>query len=284
MFQQYLKEKQFLTNLSPKTIKSYKEVYARWEKYAGGFPTQEKLSDFVIGMREAGLSITTCNISVRSFNSYLSWLLEHGHLKEPLRLKKLKEEKRIMKTFSDEAFKKFLAWRPKNSREWRFYAMFCVLIDTGTRINEVLTLETDQINFDNLLISVIGKGNKERIVPMSIELRKILWTYSTKHRKGYSKHFFCTRNGTLMTYNNFYKVFHRVCKAVRINHQEVDGAFHAFRRKFGREYLKNGGNVLYLQRIFGHTDLQTTKTYIEVETEDLQAIHLKTSLLARRKS
>jgi integrase/recombinase XerD len=285
MFERFIKEKRYLVGLSERTIECYGEVYKRWEKYAGGLPDADKLLEFVTGMREAGLSVVTINLSIRSFNSYLTWLHENGHIPAPLRLKKLKEEKRAMKTFSDEAFKKFLSWRPGNRREWRFYALFCLLADTGVRVSEAMNLLTPRVDFDNLLITVTGKGSRQRVVPMSIELRKVLWTYLTKHRRVNfpSDYFFATRSGTPMTYHNLHKIFRRVCGETGVDYREIDGAFHAFRRKFGREYLKHGGNVLYLQRIFGHSDLQTTKLYIEVEAEDLKAVHLKTSPLSRLK-
>lgn len=281
----FIRDKEFIANLSPRTIESYKEVFARWKKYVNGLPTADNLDDFVVEMRKAGLSVTTCNISIRSFNSFLTWLSEKGHLDKSLRLKKLKEEKRVMRTFSDDQLQKLLNWRPKNNYDWRFYAMFCTLADTGIRIEELLTLKTEKINFDNLLLVVMGKGSKERVLPISIELRKILWRYATKYRnpRFKSDFFFPTRSGSKMTYFNFYKVFHRICEDLEIDPKEIDGAFHAFRRKFGRNYLQQGGNLFYLQKIFGHTDLTTTKLYIEVETEDLQSAHLKTSPLSRLK-
>jgi integrase/recombinase XerD len=60
-----------------------------------------------------------------------------------------------------------------------------------------------------------------------------------------------------------------------------DGAFHAFRRCFAKNYTRRGGNLFYLQQILGHEDIKTTRTYVEVEIEALQECHLKTSLLTR---
>ncbi len=58
----------------------------------------------------------------------------------------------------------------------------CLLIDTGVRINEALTLKNQNVDFDNLLVTVMGKGGKERIIPISAELRKIMYRYSTKYK------------------------------------------------------------------------------------------------------
>jgi integrase/recombinase XerD len=62
-----------------------------------------------------------------------------------------------------------------------------------------------------------------------------------------------------------------------------DGSFHAFRRFFARNYVRSGGNVFYLQKMLGHTTLTMSKKYVDVETQDLQVAHLKTSILSQTK-
>ena len=113
-------------------------------------------------MREANLSVTTCNISIRSFNSFLSWLRQHKHIGE-LRLKTLRDEKRVLKTFSDEQVKALIQWKPdlKNRNDIRIHAVLHFLTDTGVRIGEALGLLVAGVDFDNLLITVLGKGRKE---------------------------------------------------------------------------------------------------------------------------
>lgn len=285
LFERYKKEKRYIANLSERTLRCYTQVFDRWVKYIGGMPTKESLGDFVIKMREAGLSTVTVNISIRCFNSFLTWLKENEHIKEPLKIKRIKEEKRVLKTFSDEKLKALLHWRPdqKKVNECRIHAVLATLTDCGLRITECLEIELAKVDFHNLLITVTGKGNKERVVPMSIELRKILYRYVQKHRatKFDSKYLFCTSNGTKLTYRNAYRDLEAVMLSVGVERSEFHGFFHAFRRKFARSYVKTGGNLFYLQTVMGHTTLQMTKHYVEVEAEDLAAAHVKTSLLSR---
>jgi site-specific recombinase XerD len=70
---------------------------------------------------------------------------------------------------------------------------------------------------------------------------------------------------------------------MRLGIDDFEGSFHAFRRKFAKSYVKNGGNLFYLMKALGHTTLTMSKKYVEVETEDLQATHARTSLLNRLK-
>jgi integrase len=122
-------------------------------KYIGLMPTPDNLSSFVIGMREAGLSITTCNISVRSFNPFLKWLETKGHIPS-LKLTKLTEEKKQLRVFSDEVITKIINFKPKGRNEQRIYAMIMTMLETGMRIDSCLNLEKDRIDFDNLLITL----------------------------------------------------------------------------------------------------------------------------------
>jgi integrase/recombinase XerD len=260
--------------------------FQRYKKYsdASQLPTDELLSRFVIGMREGGLSPVTCNISIRAINSFLSWLHEKGHI-PTLKMKQLKVEQRVRKTISDAQMKAMLSWKPETRAEHRLYALMSFLIDTGCRISEALTLTNAGVDFDNLLATIKGKGNKQRIVPFSLELRKVLYRYSQKYK--YSRFptelFFSSSTGTELIYQNTFRDLKRVFKKCGISHDDFDGFFHMWRRKFAKGYVRNGGNLFYLQKIFGHTNIATTKIYVDVEIEDLQATHLKTSPLSRLK-
>jgi len=143
------------------------------------------------------------------------------------------------------------------------------------------------VDFDNLIITVTkGKGKKERIVPMSLDLRKILHRYVANYRvsKVASPLLFCTINGTALSHRNAMRDFENMLDKVGVSKDSIDHCFHSFRRKFARSYIKNGGNIAYLQHAMGHTTLAMTKHYIgDIPIEDLQMMHQKTSLLGRLK-
>ncbi len=183
MFDQFIKELQYLKNISPLTIKSYKQAYDRYKRFSGEndiLPTKQSLNQFVIGMREAGLKPSSCNISIRAINSHLGWLHENELVKERLKIKQLKAERKVIEPYTDEELQKVLSFKPKDFYEWRLFALVALLIDTGCRIEEVLTLKTSGLDLDNQLLRVKGKGSKERIVPFSSELKKLLFLYLKK--------------------------------------------------------------------------------------------------------
>jgi integrase/recombinase XerD len=283
-FEKFIKDKRYLANLSELTILSYRLAFRRWVEAVGKeMPNQDNISTYVIGMRERGLSPVTCNISIRSFNSFLSWLAERGG--KTLRIKTLKTEKKKMRTFSDAQIRDLLTWKPNKSskNEARIFVVLRFMLDTGTRINEALTLEMSKVDLDNMLVTVRGKGNKQRTIPISIEMRKSLYTYMEKHRQSIfpSPYVFCTSNGNPWSYQNARRELLKICEKIGVNVNDIDGMFHSFRRKFARNYVRHGGNVMYLMQVMGHSTLQMTKAYVEAEDEDLQDAHYKTSMLDR---
>lgn len=278
-FAEFLQEKQYLTGVSKNTLDYLGYCWKAWTRTVGDSePSRSTLDAFVIGIRQSGLSVGATNAYIRGLNSYFSWLFENGHTTEHFKLKALKAEQKVMKTFSDSDIRTIVAWRPRTFAEMRLHTLLCLLIDTGIRIDEALTLGKEEVDFDNLLIKVHGKGNKERIVPISFELRKILWKFLNRHNYRFV---FCTRHGGKLSYDNTRRDFQKLLKRLGID--GIDGSFHAFRRKFARSYVKNGGNLFYLMKALGHTTLAMSKRYCEVSEQDLADTHIRTSLLSRLK-
>ena len=70
-----------------------------------------------------------------------------------------------------------LSYRPKTFEHWRVHALILTILDTGCRITELLTASVTDFDLDNLLLTVYGKGRKERRVPMSFDLRRVLFRW-----------------------------------------------------------------------------------------------------------
>lgn len=275
LFEQFIKERRYFRNLSERTLRFYTETY-RYFKQVGAFDdlSKQSLQNAVIIFRERGAGIGGINAYIRGVNTFLKWLHEE-HKYENLSLKQLRGGQTILRSLTDDELKTIVRHKPKTFTEKRLQSVLLLMIDTGLRINECLTLERSKIDLDNLLLSVIGKGNKERIVPFSYELRKVLFKYSALHK---FELMFCTKNGCKVSYDNILRDFYLLFKKLGI---KPDGAFHSFRRTFATNYVRNGGNPLILQRLLGHTTLQQTNVYIKLITEDLQKEQHRTSLLNR---
>jgi len=281
LFDQFIQEKLYVKNLSPNTIEFFNYSYKAFRliiKDKKVNLNKQILTNFIFGLKQKGKTTGAINAYIRGFNSFLSWLYENEHTKERFSLKQLKQEKKVMKTFSDIELKKIINWKPRTFPDQRLHAILCLLIDTGCRIDEALGLKREDVNFDQLIIKVMGKGNKERVVPISIELRKVIYKFMQRHK---FELVFPSLQGEKLLYDNTRRDFCDLMAELKI--ENFDGAFHAFRRKFARSYVKNGGNLFYLMKALGHTTLTMSKKYCEVDEQDLKETHVKVSLLKRLK-
>jgi integrase/recombinase XerD len=278
-YEQFIKEKTFLANVSPMTVKCYRDALSSYKRLVGAVePTKQLLKNWIIQMMEAGLSVFTINKNIRTFNSFLTWYVENDYTKENMRMKKLKEPQKILKTFSDQQLRALLNWKPKDIYEHRLYAIIVLLIDTGIRIDEALTLTRENVLLEDFLIRVTGKGKKERYVPISVECRKVLFRYMNKHPH---KLVFSTRHGLKLKYCNMLRYFKNHCR--RLGIEGVRTSFHILRHGYALNHVREGGDVFSLQRILGHTDIAITKRYVGLTEDDLKMVHKKTSILGRLK-
>ena len=280
LFESFVREKKFLANVSEKTVGWYYQSWKAFKRTVGTDKLDKPIiSEFMIRLRETGISPCACNTYARAINSFLTWLYENEHIPENWKIKKIKEEQKVIQTYSEAQIKAFLKWKPQGWYEWRMYALLCTLIDTGARIDrELLSLKWEKVDLDNCLITLSGKGNKERIVPISLELRKVLCRWLGKNENDLV---FPTRDGHKMTYRNTLRDFDLLC--ARLGITGVQTSFHIFRHTFAVNYVRSGGNLFYLQKALGHTSLVMTRRYTELQTEDLSLMHHKTSLLTRLK-
>ena len=150
-------------------------------------------------------------------------------------------------------------------------------LDTGLRVNELVSLLRNDVDFQNFTLRVNGKGNKHRLVPMSVELRKVVYRHLSKHNYPLV---FCTLQGRKLSKRNLLRDFKELCVALRV--VNVRCSLHTLRHSFAVNYLRAGGNLYYLQRILGHSSITTPERYLRsLGIADLQKVHDGLSLLSR---
>jgi site-specific recombinase XerD len=267
-FEQFIRERQYLHNVSPATV-SWHTHNLKW--LPSETPTEDELKQTVLRMREKGLRATGCNSAIRSINAYLKWA------GSSLKIPQMKEPQTILPTYSATQLRLLLDWKPKKVTAHRLSALICVLADTGCRIDEALSLHWKDIDFDNLLVLLHGKGRKDRLVPISLELRKRLFLFQrkTEAKEGLV---LPTQVGTKQGRRNVLRDFKQLCRT--LGFEPPARCIHAMRHTFAVNYLRKGGSVFHLQKMLGHSTLEMTRRYANLMTEDLQAIHQKVSLLA----
>jgi integrase/recombinase XerD len=280
LYEQFIREKKYLCNVTKKTEDWYRQSWSAFTRSVGTPENLDRsiLNEFVIKLRESGIAATSVNVYTCAINSFLTWLYENEHINEKLKIKALKEEQKIIKTFTDNHIARLIHFKPKTLVEWRLYACVMTLIDTGVRIDEALSLQRADVDFDNLLIEVKGKGQKSRLVPFSNELRKVLWNWMKKHDH---KYVFPVHDGGRMFYRNFLRELKNLCGKLSI--EGVRTSPHSFRHYFALHFLRRGGDLYSLCRILGHTDIKTTQIYLRsMGIEQIRESHTRLSPLNSR--
>lgn len=269
LFAQFKREKQHLKGLTPKTLRAYQQGWDTFVKHHGPTqPTESSLKEFMVSMLESGLKPGAANCYARSINSFLSWLHENKHTTERFRVPLTRTARRVLKTYSDQDAERIFAYKPTSRTEKRIVALLCLLVDTGARVDEALTLTRKNVDFENWLVTLHGKGGKERIVPISPQCAKELFRWLQTHNH---ELVFCSSSGKKLRYDNLRRDLLRLLEAAGV--EKTEGSFHAFRRFFGKAYLKRGGNPLRLQRLFGHESMDMTRRYVAEDVEDLRDAH-----------
>jgi integrase/recombinase XerD len=274
--EQFIRERQYLQNAAPRTIESY--------HYCLPFlpnenPTQAELSDMVISMRQKGRKEAGCNIIIRTINAYLHWASGREGRCGPgcnhPKAKKLKEAQTVMPTFTQAQIEALIRYKPRTPFDRRLHLLTLLLLDTGCRISEALKLRVSDVDLDNLLVKLDGKGRKQRVVPFSMELRTHLFRTIKDTQPG--SLLLGTSKGTVMLKSNTLRYIKRLCRD--LGFEPPVRTLHSFRHTFAVNYLRRGGSTFHLQRSLGHSTLEMTRRYANLNTEDLQAVHPRISLL-----
>lgn len=278
MFETFLQEKQYLTNVSPRTLEWFKTALTWLDTES---PDDRALKTIVIKMRAAGVSPRSINSYRTGINSYLHWttgteLKCSPQCKHP-KIPKMRVEERILPTFKPEDIRKLVDWKAKNRCQKRIRLLLLTLVDTGSRIEEALGVTWKDCDLDALLIRVIGKGNKERQIPFSIQLRKVL--FATKSKEAVPSDFiFSTRDGRKLNRRNMLRDAKIACK--RLGIQVPERTLHSMRHTYAINALRRGASVFHIQKQLGHRDISMSRRYANLLVDDLVAMHPKITLLA----
>ncbi|WP_456388689.1 site-specific tyrosine recombinase XerD [Desulfolithobacter sp.] len=157
----------------------------------------------------------------------------------------------------------------------RNHAMLHLLYATGIRVSELVNLPLRSCNLTSCHVRVLGKGNKERMVPFDETTRERLTTYLEQGRPLLLKNrpstlFFVTTRGRAMTRNRFWQIITEAARNAGIR-QRVSP--HMLRHSFATHLLAGGADLRAVQMMLGHSDITTTQIYTQVDKNRLKAIH-----------
>ncbi|MFC2058330.1 tyrosine-type recombinase/integrase [Chloroflexota bacterium] len=225
------------------------------------------------------MSLETVANYTRAIKSFFSFLAREELLPEnPMRkVRSPKAPRKVMPTFTEAELERLLSQPNKKSPlGFRDYTFMLTLVDTGIRLSELRGLCLGDVDLANGYLRVMGKGGKERYVPIGAKLSKVLLKYQMLHRTRDSgcQSFFLTRDGRLISQKKVQELIRKYGERAGIRKRCSP---HTFRSTSAVLYLRNGGDPFSLQKKLGHSSLAMTRRYSELADSDVRAAHLKYS-------
>ena len=187
-----------------------------------------------------------------------------------------KISRKIIYSFNKNEIQEILAMFDKSKFiELRNYTIICLLFGTGIRKSELLGLTVGDLQaFDNT-IKVYGKGNKERYIPISDNLQRLLKRYINRRNKYINDNgknnlpaLFITKDCRSLAVGGVNTLFNKIKNSKPVWSTRVSA--HTWRHTFAKMFLLNGGDLFTLQKILGHEDISTTRIYLDLNNEELK--------------
>lgn len=263
-----------LSEVTPTVIRDYINYLLRDRTAYEGDEYRKKV--------KVGLSPNTVNIRLRTLKTMCRFWYAEGYasinameLIKPVRADHVEE----VQGLADEDIERILNYYDERKfSEWRDKTLVLLLLDTGMRIQEAVSLSPQQIDHRNnsiLVPSEVAKNRKYRDVPVSRDVVKRLFELYDECRQyfGAIDRIFMNAYGEEYTAEAFRKRLTRLKPKVGLEKLHP----HQFRHTFARNYLLGGGDLFTLQKILDHADIKTTRKYIQMTNEDVRMQHTKFS-------
>jgi len=240
--------------------------------------SREDILGFLVALDRRGLSARSRARKVSCIKGLFRYLLETDQLKvnpsEQIDTPAL--PKRIPHYLEPEEVERLLAAANSGSPEGkRDHAMLELLYATGLRVSELVTLEFSRIDFEVGCVTVMGKGSRERVVPIGLPASRAVMTYIDESRPRLAgakrtESLFVTRRGRAMTRQAFWKIVKKTALRAGIA-KEISP--HTLRHSFATHLVQNDADLRVVQLMLGHSDISTTEIYTHVAQHRLKKIH-----------
>ena len=280
-------------NLSPETIVWYEKVLRGFIVFLDTLPDRplprntkplhvRAYLDYLhgkttkVGRKVAPGSVKRFYVGLKTFFGFLA--RERVILSDPMALvEKPRAPKVIIRSLSPEQVQALL--RQPDTRTFtglRNWTMFLLMLDSGLRLSELLAIKTADIDWAGNGITVMGKGAKERTIYFGSAAKKALWDY--KQRRGDTPGvdaLFVDQFGRTVKKRWLQQVLARYGRKASIEGVRVSP--HTLRHSFAVSYILNGGDAFSLQRLLGHSSMETVKIYVGLANRDVALQHRRFS-------
>ncbi len=244
--------------------------------------TRDHIISYILELKEREYASSTVARKVAAVKSFFKFLKFAGHIKSnpASEMETPRAEKHLPETISAAGVDKLLAAPAGDApAAQRDRAMLELLYATGLRVSELVALDVDDINLDEATVRCMGKGNKERILPLYDRARDALATYIEEGRpklqgaKKDEKALFLNRRGFRLTRQGLWLIVKHYVDAVGIKENVTP---HTLRHSFATHMLRGGADLRHVQEMLGHANISTTQIYTQVTPDRMREVYDKT--------
>ena len=221
------------------------------------------IRQWIVELSENGLSTRSINRKISSLKSYFNFLIAINKLNvSPLKLhRNLKVEPKIIIPFNErEMDKVFEIFNNNSGKLDRDFLIIEILYSTGIRRDELINLKFEDIYFEQGLIKVLGKRNKERLVPILPNLLSKIKNYSSNN--SINNYLFKSKNGKKISPSTIYRIVKKYFRQISSKNKISP---HVLRHSFATHMINNGADINSVKEILGHSSLASTQIYTKIK-------------------
>lgn len=272
--------------LSANTLESYERDLHTFRTYLvkRGHTTfqeieQHHISLYLRHLQDAGRANSTMSRNLASIRSFFHFLVREELivLDPSIHVETPKIEKRLPRVLTPEEVERLLQAPDKSSiAGLRDYAMLELLYATGIRVSELVSLQCGDVHLSSGFLRCMGKGGKERIIPIGEFALQALHTYMEVGRPSFMRQvseqaLFLNHHGTQMSRQGFWKILKKYANEAHI-FKEITP--HTLRHSFATHLLERGADLRAVQEMLGHADISTTQIYTHVTKGRLREVYV----------
>jgi integrase/recombinase XerD len=277
--------------LAPRTVEAYRRDLASLADWLGRPPasvTTQELERWIAELRADGLAPATIARRVASVRSFLRHLVLVGSasVNVAAELELPRRVRRLPRTLSPgEAERLIDASAGTTPRALRDCALVELLYGAGLRVSEAVSLDKAGIDLDRRLVRIIGKGDKERVVPVGRRAVEALQRYLARGRpyldRKHRPELFLNAQGGVLTRAGAFLILRRLAAKAGLEPERVHP--HLLRHSFATHLLEGGADLRSVQEMLGHADLSTTELYTHVTDRRRREMYFQAHPHARRR-
>lgn len=263
---------------SENTVKSYKNDLKKYETFMKNINIQNikenHIKKYLKYLKDNNNDNRTINHNISTLRSFYKFLLIEKIIKDnPMEYIEMpKTKKSLPKTLSIEEIDKLLDIKLNDHFSYRNKAMLELMYSSGLRVSELVNVKIHDIDVSNCIIRIMGKGKKERIVPLGDYAIKYIELYLKEHRnklikRELNEYLFLNNHGKKMTRQGFFKILKQLAQQKNI---KTDFSPHTLRHSFATHLLNGGADLRSIQEMLGHESISTTQIYTHVSKEQLK--------------